>query len=423
MRYKVTNIPWIEKVPVDWQVKTINSLFDERKEKVSDTEYMPLSVTKSGIVPQLDNVAKSDASDNRKKVLKGDFVINSRSDRKGSSGISEYDGSVSLISIVLTPREGYGGYWHYLLRSNDFIEEFYRNGKGIVADLWTTNYQSMKSIYLPVPPYDEQLKISNFLDWKISEINRLILVKKKKINLIHKLNQTVIDRCYEELDTKKSIRMKFLGDFLKTGSISRNDEEETTYKALLYGDLYTKYDYYFNSAETTVSEQAYSSNPKLKGNILFFTTSGELREEIGKCVLYSGDEEIAVGGDLLAFIPKDNINPKYLMYALNTTEAINYRYVESRGDIIVHISQNKIGDYLIKIPEIDKQNSFINKVENMIEIKNSSLENLQSEINILQKMKMSLISEVVTGKIKLEKIMIPNFETIELNEKDFEEDE
>lgn len=79
---KDSGVAWIGRIPATWQTLTIGSLFKVRNEKVNDTDYLPLSVTKGGIVPQMENVAKSDATDNRKKVLSGDFVINSRSDRK-----------------------------------------------------------------------------------------------------------------------------------------------------------------------------------------------------------------------------------------------------------------------------------------------------------------------------------------------------
>lgn len=65
-------------------------------------------------------------------------------------------------------------YYHYLLRSHKFIEEFYRNGRGIVADLWTTRYSEMKNIYVPVPPIEEQNHIYEFLLWKTSVFNGLI---------------------------------------------------------------------------------------------------------------------------------------------------------------------------------------------------------------------------------------------------------
>ena len=103
--YKQTGIKWITSIPVSWDIQKIGTLFAQRKEKVSDKIYAPISVTKNGILPQLATAAKTDDGDNRKKVCVGDFVINSRSDRKGSCGVSALEGSVSLINIVLQPRK------------------------------------------------------------------------------------------------------------------------------------------------------------------------------------------------------------------------------------------------------------------------------------------------------------------------------
>ena len=96
-KYKDSGVEWLGEVPEHWDVKRIGYYFNERREKLSDKEFPALPVTKNGIVPQIETAAKTDDGDNRKKVLKGDFVINSRSDRKGSAGASELDGSVSLI--------------------------------------------------------------------------------------------------------------------------------------------------------------------------------------------------------------------------------------------------------------------------------------------------------------------------------------
>ena len=151
---KDSGVEWIGEIPVSWQILTIGSVFKVRNEKVNDTDYPPLSVAKGGVVPQMENVAKSDANDNRKMVLSNDFVINSRSDRKQSCGVSPMDGSVSLINTVLYPANGapvLPAYLNYLLKNYGFAEEFYRWGHGIVADLWTTRWQEMKSILLPIP--------------------------------------------------------------------------------------------------------------------------------------------------------------------------------------------------------------------------------------------------------------------------------
>ena len=94
------NEMWFGKTPNHWEIKRIGQLYRERKVKVSDKDYPPLSVTMKGIIPQMEHAAKTDAHDDRKLILKGDFVINSRSDRRGSCGISSFDGSCSCFSLL-----------------------------------------------------------------------------------------------------------------------------------------------------------------------------------------------------------------------------------------------------------------------------------------------------------------------------------
>jgi type I restriction enzyme S subunit len=182
-------------VPEDWRIERLGQLFSERKEKVSDEDFLPLSVSKNGIVPQMEHVAKSDDSSNRKKVCAGDFVINSRSDRKGSSGLSEYDGSVSLISIVLDPRHGHPRFLHHLLKSYAFQEEFFRFGHGIVADLWTTRFSEMKGIQVGLPDIAIQRAIADFLDRESARIDQLIEKKQQMIELLEEKRGVVALEC------------------------------------------------------------------------------------------------------------------------------------------------------------------------------------------------------------------------------------
>ena len=190
---KNSGIEWLGDIPCDWELSQIKSVYTERKTKVSDKDYPPLSVTMKGIVPQLATAAKSDAHDDRKLVLKGDFAINSRSDRRGSCGISQYDGSVSLINTILCPREQSDAkYYDWLFHTTMFADEFYKWGHGIVDDLWTTNWQDMKRISIPVPPMHEQKKIADFLDEKCAEIDTVIEKTKATIEEYKKLKQSVI---------------------------------------------------------------------------------------------------------------------------------------------------------------------------------------------------------------------------------------
>jgi type I restriction enzyme S subunit len=190
--YKDSGVEWLGEIPAHWQLKRLGTQFVERKDKVSDKNFPPLSVSKEGIVPQIETVAKTDAGDNRKLVMINDFVINSRSDRKGSSGVSKLNGSVSLISIVLQPQKIAPQYTHHLLRSSCFQEEFYRFGKGIVADLWSTNYSEMKNILIPIPPKNECNLISLFIDNELKRLHKLIAKLQNLIELLKEKRQALI---------------------------------------------------------------------------------------------------------------------------------------------------------------------------------------------------------------------------------------
>ncbi|ATD67917.1 type I restriction endonuclease subunit S [Luteimonas chenhongjianii] len=190
--YKDSGVEWLGYVPAHWDVRRLGHFFAERREKVSK-DFPPLSVTKNGIVPQLDTAAKTDDGDNRKLVRADDFVINSRSDRKGSSGASKLDGSVSLINTVLKPTGGLAArFAHHLFRSVPFQEEYYRFGKGIVADLWSTNYSEMRNISLAVPEIAEQATITEFLDRETATIDALIAEQEKLLALLAEKRQATI---------------------------------------------------------------------------------------------------------------------------------------------------------------------------------------------------------------------------------------
>jgi restriction endonuclease S subunit len=191
---KDSEVEWVGDVPEHWSIERIGTAFKERRGRVNDTDYPPLSVTMKGIVPQLDTAAKTDHNDNRKRVAIGDYVINSRSDRRGSSGISELDGSVSVINIVLAPKKNFHGkYLHHLFRSYRFIEEFYRVGRGIVDDLWTTKYSVMKAIDFSFPDHDEQKAIADYLDTKTAKIDTIVKSINSQIEQLKELRKTLIN--------------------------------------------------------------------------------------------------------------------------------------------------------------------------------------------------------------------------------------
>lgn len=201
---KDSGIEWIGKIPEGWKIKPIANLYSSRNQKVTDLEFPPLSVTMQGILYQRENVAKSNDHDNRKLVKKGDFVINSRSDRRGACGISSFDGSVSLINTVLMPKTSMNyEYLDFLFHTKQFSDEYYRWGHGIVDDLWTTKWEDMRNIVVPIPPIDIQNKIVEELSNQSTRIDSLIDNEQKQIEKLKEYKQSLI---FEYVTGKREIK-------------------------------------------------------------------------------------------------------------------------------------------------------------------------------------------------------------------------
>ncbi len=411
---------WLGQIPEHWECKKIGSLFSERKTKVSDTDYPPLSVTKRGIVPQLANAAKSDSGDNRKLVCSGDFVINSRSDRKGSCGVSELDGSVSLINIILTPRNSWNNkYVHYLMRSQPFSEEYYHYGRGIVADLWTTRYSEMKNILLPVPPRSEQDQIVRFLDWKISEINRLINIKKKEIKELEELKNSIISSTvlHGVSDKNKNERWKKIRLGYATWIRARLGWKGL--KASEYVDEGYPFLSAFNIVNNKLSwnnlnyinQQRYDESPEIQlsvGDILLVKDGAG----IGKCARIDSMPfgDAAPNGSLAVVTPNSDLNYKYLCYYFISNVFRNEMFKIITGMGVPHLTQHFLKNVEIPCPPLSIQEEIITyldvisgKIDTLIGNKKVSIEDLHEFRN-------RLVSDTGTGKIDVRDIEIPEYE-------------
>jgi type I restriction enzyme S subunit len=411
-----TNISWIPQIPNHWNLMKVNALFQERKCKVSDKVFAPLSVTKKGILPQLEHAAKTNNGDNRKLVKAGDFVINSRSDRKSSCGVSQLDGSVSLINIVLTPREELNGkYIHYLLRNYRFSEEYYRNGRGIVADLWTTRYSEMKSILIPVPPRTEQEQIVRFLDWKVSEINKLIGIERKKLEflqeMIHSKFQDIILGSKEKISLKRLVFLE--NEFVKI------DSDNFYQKA----GMYNRGRGIFLREPVLGKDMGDSKFQRIHKDRLMI--SGQFAWEDAIYVTTKKDEVgLASHRYYLLKSITSNVPVEYLFGYFFSMKGLSELQRCSHGAAGRNRPLN-INELLrIKIPVINDRDlifSFCKIVRAYMEMRPIVL----SKEKLLSELKNRIIADVVTGKIDVRNVEIPEYEHIDdmVDDGDGEENE
>ena len=391
--YKDSGITWIGRIPKDWNTTKLGSLYTQRNEKVSDKDYAPLSVTMQGILPQLETAAKTDDGDNRKLVKKGDFGINSRSDRRGSCGISPYDGSVSLINTILKPRgEMNPNFYNWLFHTSPFADEFYKWGHGIVDDLWTTRWQEMKNISVVIPSLEEQQHIADYLDKKCAEIDGLIELQEQMIAQLTDYKQSVITEAVTKgLNNKNKLvpsgidwieeipegwmvcRIKDLvnlqsGTNLTTMEISDNG----TYPVYGGNGLRGYYEEYSNDGEyILIGRQG-----ALCGNINY--ASGKFWATEHAVVCY----------------PKREFAKKWLGELLRTMNLGQYSLSAAQPGLSVE----RIKNLKMPLPSLFEQqiiasylDSKCSEIDNLIAVK-------QQKIETLKEYKKSLIFECVTGK-------------------------
>lgn len=420
--YLQNDVEWLCEAPSTWTVKRVGYFFNERREKVSDKDFQPLSVTKNGIVPQLETAAKSDDGDNRKKVCIGDFVINSRSDRKGSSGASLLNGSVSLINTVITPNKNIDiQFAHNLFRSTSFQEEYYRYGKGIVADLWSTNYSEMKNISIPVPPLNEQKIIASFLESETSKIDTLVTEQEKLIELLKEKRQAIISHAVTKgLDPKVKMKdsgVDWLGETPEHWYISRFCYETWVRARLGWKGL--KADEYVDEG------YIFLATPNIKDSEIDFTNvnyiSLERYEESPEIMLAEGDILLTKDGSTLGTVnlvrklpkpatvnssiavitPKKNLNSEFLLYVLKSSYIENIIQLLKGGMGVPHLFQGDINKIYIPIPPIEEQiaivkflNPYTNNLEKLIALS-------KNQIRLLTEWRSALISAAVTGQINV----------------------
>ena len=194
---KPLGVEWIGEIPKDWNTVRCTHLFEVKHIKNTSGEinlsvYRDYGVIKRDSRDDNYNRVSEDTS-NYKLVEPGDFVFNKMKCWQGSLGISEYRGIVSPAYTVCKPkRHFYGKYFHYLLRSWSYIQEFNRLSYGVRIGQWELRFEDFKDIVVPYPSMLEQVQIVDFLECKTEQIDELISAEHQKIEILKEYRQSLI---------------------------------------------------------------------------------------------------------------------------------------------------------------------------------------------------------------------------------------
>ena len=405
---------WLGEIPDSWRLSRIGSVYELRNTKVSDKVYPPLSVTNKGIVPQLQTAAKTNAHDDRKLVKKGDFAINSRSDRRGSCGISSCEGSVSLINTILAPLgEMNPRYYDWLFHTVQFGDEFYKWGHGIVDDLWTTNWQDMKKITIPMPDLDEQERIAVFLDTKCSEIDALTMDIQAEIDTLEEYKRSVImEKVTKGLEPNvemknsgiewvgeiphdwNKIKIKYATIEIKKGISPDYTEAEKT--KIINQATFSKGFFDIENIRFANDDFNKSKGKVQRNDVLLATTGGGV---LGKTYYFDEEGEFLASTDV-AYLRVDTskLLAKFLYYCLTINYAMFNDLMANGSTNQTHFDMPSLFNMFLPLPNIKTQNIIIDYLDKKcLEIEDIITKKKQ-QLEILNQYKKSMIYEYVTGK-------------------------
>jgi restriction endonuclease S subunit len=298
-----------------------------------------------------------------------------------------------------------------LLKSKAFIEENYRNGRGIVADLWTTRYDEMKMIKIPLPPFPEQVAIVKYLDAKTAKIDKAIEAEEKMIALLQERREIVINEAVgggEDFNAeaqrggeRRGWEVRRLKSLLKKplqyGANEAAEESDCSHPR--YIRITDIDDSGKLREETFRSLPMEKAKPYIleKGDLLFARSGATA----GKSFLFQEDYAACFAGYLIRASMTMAINPEYLFYFTQSGDYRQWKEAVFIQATIQNISAEKYCNLPIPLPPLPEQAVIVERLDRETGKIDRAIEVKRRQIALLRERREIIINEVVTGKVKV----------------------
>ncbi len=393
---KTTGIEWIPYIKNNWKIGKVKDLFYVSKELSTKNNPTILSLARSAIkVRDISNNEGqlAESYDNYNTVNIGDFLLNPMDLYSGANcNVSYVEGVISpaysnlRAKTKIEPR-----YFDFYFKVQYWTMAMFAHGKGVSFDnRWTINNESLLNYEIPIPPYEEQTKIVDILNRKISQIDSLIANNEMQIDKLNNYKHSVIStnilsnceyyiplkyHCKANVDSlKESNDPNEIIEYVEIGSVS-----------LAEGIKNTEF-YSFKDAPSRARRKT-----KI-GDIIVSTVRTYL-----KAIAIIEKENLIVSTGFAVLSPQ-NVNHSYLGYVLKSDYFTELVSASSYGISYPAITSEALININIPMCSENKQSNIVNKIDKICISIDKLISFRKSKIDRLEEYKKSLIYEYVIGK-------------------------
>lgn len=424
--YVPTLLPWLPKMPSHWKMVRNKNIFQEVKDVVGDNAdvYPLLSLTTKGIILRdvSSGKGKFPKDFNTYKIVKqGDiaFCLFDIDETPRTVGISGYDGMLTGAYTIfhvsnINPRFVY---YYYLAMDN--VKALRPLYSGLRK---TINVGTFLSTKVPIPPRTEQDQIVRFLDWKVSTVNRLINTKRREIKTIdamkHSAVSNAVTRGLNPDAPMKYSRVKWLGDIpahwemiklrqlLHPVSVKNHPElpllSVVRERGVIVRDIADK-----EANHNYIPDDLSGYKMVKKGQFAM----NKMKAWQGSYGIsdYTG---IVSPAYFIFNVSFDNL--EYFHYAIRSKVYVNFFAQASDGIRVGQwdLQMDKMKEIPFIVPPADEQVAIVEHIKRMLPKYDVAIEKLSEEVAALEEYKAKLIADVVTGKLDVRDVKVPDYEHV-----------
>ncbi|NLY03618.1 MAG: restriction endonuclease subunit S [Campylobacter sp.] len=420
--YKNSGIEWLGDIPEHWEMIKVKNLSKLQKIKSFDKNPVILSLARDKIKVRDISTGEGQIAatyDGYNRVKTGDFLLNPMDLYSGANcNVSYLDGVISPSYINLKFNRNidvkYADFYFKLMYENMFL---FSLGKGVSSEnRWTLNNETLMNIKIPVPPLQEQEKIANYLDKKVSQIDTLIEQKQKLIELLKEQKQIVInDVVTKGLDKNVELKesgIEWIGKIPKHWEIKKLknicivnsktlDENSNNNLEIKYVDIGSvSFETGINKVENFLFSNAPSRARRIvKKNDTIISTVRTYLKAIDFIDELKAEYIFSTGFAVLE--PEKNLEPIFLTFFVKSNFFTNQVDINSKGMSYPAINSTDLSNLIVLLPPKEEQIQIVEYIEKQISKIDSAIELEEKYIEKLKEYKTTLIDSVVTGKVRV----------------------